>query len=182
MLRWRAAPAALRGPRLHCSASPLPSRTAGHRGPVAAQRSTSRAASRSAPRSLPLARASSAVVRPARVSRPPPLCAPAPSRRRSARAFELRVAASWLATLGACVSATARWLAAPPLRRVAPPPPCVCSPAAAPLGLAAAARLFAPRGCRPDAEGEGVGGGGDRGLGWAGEEAWGDKMAGQLGC
>ena len=55
VLRWRAAPAALRGPRLHCSASPLPSRTAGHRGPVAAQRSTSRAASRSAPRSLLLA-------------------------------------------------------------------------------------------------------------------------------
>ena len=49
----RPLPAALRGPRQRRSAPPLLSRTAGRRGPMAAQRSASRAASHSAQRSLP---------------------------------------------------------------------------------------------------------------------------------
>ena len=74
-------------------------------------------------------------------------------------------------------SFASRPLGLPRLVPACPPPPAgLPHPRrAAPLGLAAAAWLFAPRRCRPDAEGEDVdvGGGGDRGLMWGGEEAWG---------
>ena len=122
----RLLPAALRGPRQRRSAPPLLSRMAGRRGLMVAQRSASRAASHSARRSLPPACPPSGAA-------PPSLCAPAPSRPWSARAFSLRVAASRLAAPGARASAAARRLAASPPR--------VRSPATATLALAAAARL-----------------------------------------
>ena len=93
--------------------------------------------------------------------------APAPSRLRSALAFKSRPRG--LPRLALAHPPPPAGLPHP--LRAAPPPS--VRPAAATLGLAAAARLLAPRGGQPDAEGEGVGGGGVGGQGWAGERAWG---------